>query len=64
VAWIFALRKMYFAPPDPAEPVDEDPIRTDLILDQPIYKRMRRNGSWPLLINMERQVRERHQAGR
>lgn len=55
VAWIFALRKMYFAPPDPAEPVVEDPTRTDLILDQPIYKRMRRNGSWPLLINLERQ---------
>ena len=55
VAWIFALRKMYFAPPDPAEPVVEDPDRTDLILDQPIYARMRWKGSWPLLINLERQ---------
>lgn len=52
-AWIFALRKMYFAPPDPADRLDED--RTDLILDRPIYRRMRRNGSWPLLINLERQ---------
>jgi len=56
VAWIFALRRMYFATPDPAEPVVEDPNRTDhLILDQPIYARMRRTGSWPLLINLERQ---------
>lgn len=54
-AWIFALRKMYFAPPDTAEPVIEDQDRTDLILDQPIYKRMRRNGAWPLLINLERE---------
>jgi hypothetical protein len=55
VAWVFALRKMYFAPPDPAAPVVEDPGRTDLILDRPIYKRMRWKGSWPLLINLERQ---------
>lgn len=53
-SWIFAPRKMYFAPPDTAEPVVEDQGRTDLILDQPIYKRMRKNGSWPLLINLER----------
>ena len=55
VAWIFALREMYFAPPGPAAPVVEDPNRTDLILDRPIYKRMREKGSWPLLINLERQ---------
>lgn len=55
VAWIFALRKMYFAPPESAEPVVDDPDRTDLILDRPIYKQMRRSGSWPLLINLERQ---------
>lgn len=55
VAWIFALRKMYFGPPDPAEPVVEDPDRTDLILDQPIYRRMRWKGSWPLIVNLERQ---------
>jgi hypothetical protein len=53
VAWIFALRKTFFAPPDPAEPEAEG--RTDLILDRPIYKRMREKGSWPLLINLERQ---------
>lgn len=52
-AWIFALRKMYFALPDPAEPEAEE--RKDLILDQPIYKRMRQRGAWPLLINVERQ---------
>jgi hypothetical protein len=54
-SWIFALRKMYFAPPDPAAPVIEDPGRTDLILDQPIYRRMRWKGSWPLIINLDRQ---------
>lgn len=54
-AWIFAPRRMYFAPPHTAEPVVEDQSRTDLILDQPIYKRMRKNGSWPLLINLERE---------
>lgn len=55
VAWIFALRKLYFAPPEPAGPVSEDPNRTDLILDRRIYKRMRQKGAWPLLINLERQ---------
>lgn len=53
VAWVFALRETYFALPNPAEPEVEE--RADLILDQPIYKRMRQKGSWPLLINVERQ---------
>lgn len=50
-AWIFALRKTYFDPPDPADPVAGD--RRDLILDKAIYRRMRKRGSWPLLINLE-----------
>jgi hypothetical protein len=54
-SWLFALRKMYFASPNPAKPVIEDPGRTDLILDQPIYRRMRWKGSWPLIVNLERQ---------
>lgn len=49
--WIFALTKTYFALPDPADPIAED--RDDLILDKPIYRRMRKRGSWPLLINLE-----------
>lgn len=53
VAWIFAPRKTYFAPPDPPEPAAED--RADLILDRRIYKKMRQKGSWPLLINQEQQ---------
>lgn len=52
-AWIFSPRKTYFAPPDPAEPGAED--RTDLIIDRLIYRRMREKGSWPLLINLERE---------
>jgi hypothetical protein len=52
-AWIFALRRTYFALPDPADPGAED--RTDLILDKAIYRRMRKRGSWPLLINLERE---------
>lgn len=52
-AWIFALEKSYFDPPDPAEPLDEE--RMDLILDKAIYRRMRKKGSWPLLINLDRQ---------
>lgn len=54
-SWIFAPRRMYFAPPASAEPVVDDPDRTDLILDRPIYKRMRQNGSWPLLIHLARE---------
>ena len=50
-AWIFALGKSYFKPPDPANPVERE--RTDLILDKAIYRRMRGNGAWPLLINPE-----------
>lgn len=46
---------MYFAPPDPAELLAKADADMDLILDQPIYRRMRGNGSWPLLINLERQ---------
>ena len=53
--WIFALRKMYFAHPEPAGPADADAGRNDLILDRLIYKRMRRKGSWPLLIHLERE---------
>ncbi|HET7484334.1 MAG TPA: hypothetical protein VFJ64_03055 [Solirubrobacterales bacterium] len=50
-AWIFALRETYFKLPDPADPIDVD--RTDLILDKAIYRRMRKRGSWPLLVNLE-----------
>lgn len=52
-SWIFALRKTFFSLPDPTAPEAED--RTDLILDRPIYKQMRRKGSWPLLINLEQE---------
>ena len=52
-AWIFALRKTYFDLPDPVDPMGED--RTDLILDKAIYRRMRKRGSWPLLIHLERE---------
>lgn len=51
VAWIFALTKTYFSLPNPADPVAED--RKNLILDKPIYKQMRRRGSWPLLLSLE-----------
>jgi len=51
--WIFALEKMYFKPPDPAESVDRD--RTDLILDRAIYRRMRQRGSWPLILNVDQE---------
>jgi hypothetical protein len=54
-AWLFALKKAFFSPPKPAEPLVEDRDRHDLILDRPIYKEMRRHGAWPLLINLERQ---------
>jgi len=46
---------MYFALPDPAGPVDDDGARANLILDRLIYKRMRQRGSWPLLINLDRE---------
>lgn len=49
--WIFALTKSYFDLPDPADPIAEE--REDLILDKPIYRRMRKRGSWPLLVNHE-----------
>jgi hypothetical protein len=53
VAWIFALTTSYFDLPDPADPPGDD--REDLILDKPIYRRMRRRGSWPLLIHPEQE---------
>jgi len=49
-AWIFALTKTYFALPNQADQVAEG---TNLILDKPIYERMRKRGSWPLLLNLE-----------
>lgn len=49
-AWIFALTKTYFALPNQADPMAD---RKNLILDRPIYERMRRRGSWPLLLNPE-----------
>lgn len=50
-AWIFALTKTYFDLPDSTDPLAED--RMGLILDKAIYRRMRKRGSWPLLLNLE-----------
>lgn len=50
-AWILALRKTYFDPPTSTDPLDEE--RRDLILDKAIYRRMRRRGSWPLLLSLQ-----------
>ncbi|HEY7949362.1 MAG TPA: hypothetical protein VID51_00845 [Solirubrobacterales bacterium] len=49
-AWIFSLTKTYFALPNQADPIAD---RNNLILDKPIYERMRKRGSWPLLLNLE-----------
>jgi hypothetical protein len=52
-AWIFALTKSYFALPKPADPMADE--GKNLILDKPIFKRMRQRGSWPLLLNLNQE---------
>jgi hypothetical protein len=60
-AWIFALRPMFFALPEPSaaalpgDPVREDRDRGALVLDPPVYRAMRSAGAWPLLLSLERQ---------
>lgn len=50
-AWVFGLRKSYFDPPKSPDPIDEE--RADLILDKAIYRRMRKKGSWPVLLSLQ-----------
>jgi len=52
--WMFPPRHWYFArpKPDPAPPGDDN---GGLIVDRRLFKVMRRNGSWPLIINIERE---------
>lgn len=52
-AWIFAPTETYFALPKPADSNAEE--GKNLILDKPIYRRMRRRGSWPLLLNLDKE---------
>jgi hypothetical protein len=60
-AWIFALRRSFFALPapdasaPPDDPVRQDLERGDLVLDRALFRSMRRAGSWPLLVSLERQ---------
>lgn len=59
-AWVFALRPMYFRPPEPApgappdSPLHRDRQRGDLVLDRPLYRAMREHGRWPLLLSTDR----------
>jgi hypothetical protein len=59
-AWVFGLRKGFFALPKPPSgappdhPVARDRGRGNLILDKPMYRAMSRAGVWPLLFSTER----------
>ncbi|HEY3759109.1 MAG TPA: hypothetical protein VGL37_05070 [Solirubrobacteraceae bacterium] len=52
--WLFPPRPRYFSPPRP-QPGPRPAENHGLVLDRHLFKVMRRNGSWPLIINIERQ---------
>jgi hypothetical protein len=50
--WLFPPREWYFSEPNPQSmPAGRD--TEDLIVDTRLFKTMRREGSWPLIINIE-----------
>jgi hypothetical protein len=51
--WIFPPRRRFFSPPPHLNPA---PAHTaGLVLDTHLFRAMRRQGSWPLILNIERQ---------
>jgi len=52
-SWIFAPRPMFLAPPEP-QPGPAEP-EEGVVLDRAVFRRMRGNSTWPLIINAERQ---------
>ncbi len=50
--WLFPPREWYFSEPDTRSvPADRD--TQDLVVDTRLFKTMRREGSWPLIVNIE-----------
>lgn len=52
--WLFPPRRWYFALPEPI-PAPSQANAAGLVVDKHLHKVMRRNGSWPLIINIERE---------
>jgi hypothetical protein len=52
--WLFPPRAWYFTAPD-AQPAPADEDAQGLIVDTRLFKTMRREGSWPLIMNIERE---------
>lgn len=51
-SWIFAPRPMFLKPPEP-DPGPTEP-EEGVVVDRPVFKRMRGSSSWPLIINADR----------
>jgi hypothetical protein len=52
-SWLFAPRPMFLARPEPESGPSES--EEGVVLDRPVFKKMRGNSTWPLIINAERQ---------
>lgn len=52
-SWLFAPRPIFLAPPQP-DPGLPDP-EEGVVLDRPVFKKMRGHSTWPLIINAERE---------
>ena len=58
-AWMFSPRQyLRYPQPKPAAGSDDpavlDRARGDIVLDRPVFREMRRDGQWPLLLSIER----------
>lgn len=52
-SWLFAPRRMFLSPPEP-DPGPSEP-EEGVVLDRAVFRKMRGNSTWPLIINAERQ---------
>jgi hypothetical protein len=52
--WLLPPRARYFSPPQ-AQPSPPGEETQGLVLDTHLFKTMRREGSWPLIVNIERE---------
>ncbi len=52
--WLLPPRARYFSPPQ-AQPSPPGEEAEGLVLDTHLFKTMRREGSWPLIVNIERE---------
>jgi hypothetical protein len=55
VAWMFAPLRRYCALPEPKRPVAHRDRDTGSVVDHDLYRKMRSNRAWPLILSIERQ---------